>query len=187
MGRKSLEEQRREEILAAFERCIPKYGLEASLEQIADEAGVKRSLIRHYIGNREALVDELIARITGEYLAHVQTMSADVPATLDFLFADKSDYAHEDLIILQVLITAKDRYPQAKRSLQALFEALVRLFADDLAAAYPDKPAAAYTETAYLIIALSLGNESMMWLGMGADYHAAARRHAEMLLRQLEG
>ncbi|NJM06754.1 TetR/AcrR family transcriptional regulator [Candidatus Gracilibacteria bacterium] len=67
MGRKSLAEERREDILAAFERCIARYGIDVPLEQIADEAGVKRSLIRHYLGNRDELVEQVIERIAVEY------------------------------------------------------------------------------------------------------------------------
>ena len=48
MGRKSRAEERRELILAAFERCIAHHGIDVPLEQIADEAGVQRSLIRHH-------------------------------------------------------------------------------------------------------------------------------------------
>ena len=60
MGRPNLTEVRTAEILDAFERCVARYGLEgSSLERVAEEAGVKRSILRHYIGNRDEMITGL--------------------------------------------------------------------------------------------------------------------------------
>jgi AcrR family transcriptional regulator len=193
MGRKSLEAQRKEEILAAFERCIRTYGLDASLEQIADEANVKRSLIRHYIGNRDVLVDELIVRITGEVLEQVRTMGDGIPdsellgQTLDYLFRTDSAEDSTDRLLLQALMTAQNRYPLAKQSLQALFTEIVSLLAGDLMRLFPGRDATAYHETAYSILCLSFGNESMLRLGLSPAYNLAARQHAQQLIDRLKG
>jgi AcrR family transcriptional regulator len=193
MGRKSLEAQRTEEILAAFERCILKYGIDVSLEQIADEANVKRSLIRHYIGNRDALVNQVIERITSEFMQQIEALSADIPdselltRTLDYLFRSDSGYDATDQIILQVLISAQDRYPLAKQSLQQVFSAFIDLLAGDFARLLPGRTAQAYQAVAYSVLCLSLANESMMWLGLNAELNAAARRQAEFLIAQLKG
>lgn len=193
MGRKSLEAQRKEEILAAFERCIRKYGLEASLEQIADEANIKRSLIRHYIGNRDVLVDELIVRITAEVSEQVRTMGDGIPdselleRTLDYLFRTDGAYDATDQVILQVLMSAQDRYPLAKQSLQHLFDEIIALLAADLMRLYPGRDSAHYHGTAYSVLCLSFTNESMMWLGLDPNYNTAARQHAERLIGLLKG
>ena len=69
MGRKSLSEERAKQIINAFATCILKYGLhDSSLERIAEEAGVKRSIIRHYIGNRNEVLKALVDRITCRYI-----------------------------------------------------------------------------------------------------------------------
>ena len=68
MGRPNLTEIRSAEILDAFERCVARYGLEeSSLERVADEAGMKRSILRHYVGNREDLVQGLAERVVTKY------------------------------------------------------------------------------------------------------------------------
>ena len=68
MPRPSLKEQRTEEILDAFERCIHRVGLSgSSLEVIAEEAGMKRSILRHYIGNRDDILEALAARTISRY------------------------------------------------------------------------------------------------------------------------
>ncbi len=61
MPRKSLKEIRSEQILAAYATYITRYGLEgATQERIAEPAGVKRLIFRHYLGNREEMIDALI-------------------------------------------------------------------------------------------------------------------------------
>lgn len=63
MGRPAVTAQRREEILNAFEICVARYGVEgATLEKVAEQAGLARALIRHHLGNREVLIDALVDR-----------------------------------------------------------------------------------------------------------------------------
>ena len=51
MGRKSLANERREQILDAFAIYLRQHGFEGcTLERVAEIAGVQRSIIRHYIG-----------------------------------------------------------------------------------------------------------------------------------------
>ena len=53
MARPRVTAERREEILAAFARCVARDGVEgASLQQVADEAGLARGLLRHHLGQR---------------------------------------------------------------------------------------------------------------------------------------
>ncbi|MGI9303924.1 MAG: TetR family transcriptional regulator, partial [Gammaproteobacteria bacterium] len=57
MPRPSLKTQRTGEILDAFQRCIVKYGMQgASLERISEEADMGRTILRHYVGNRDDLI-----------------------------------------------------------------------------------------------------------------------------------
>jgi AcrR family transcriptional regulator len=72
MGRPSLADSRRAQILDAYEECVLQFGMEArSLEAIADQAGIKRSVVRHYMGNRaelrRAFVERIISRATRAY------------------------------------------------------------------------------------------------------------------------
>jgi hypothetical protein len=72
MGRPSLAESRRAQILDAYEECVLQFGMEArSLEALADQAGIKRSVVRHYMDNRaelrRAFVERIISRATRAY------------------------------------------------------------------------------------------------------------------------
>lgn len=192
MGRKSIAEERRQEILDAFERCIAQYGLEgSSLEQIADEAGVKRSIIRHYVGNRDALVEALVERVTKSYLAQVEREFADVApermvsAILDSLFLADSSYDPNERIVIDVLLTTKERYPRAKQLLRAMFEQLIDAFSQELQRAYPHASAEHCHHVAYTIWCISSTNDSLMWLGLPPNLGSSARSHAAALVQSL--
>lgn len=191
MARKDLTEERTEEILDAFARCMIKYGLDASLEQVAEEAGMTRSIIRHYIGNREEVVNRLIERITKAYVQELREAEANIPqaqmleTTLDYLFGTGPSYDDYDKLIIDVMMTGKDRYPAAKQSLRMMLEELVVMFTKDVALAYPQADEARCQQVAYSIICLALSNESFLWIGMNPSYNTAARASAEALLKTL--
>lgn len=192
MPRKSLANERREQLLNAFERCIVKYGLEAtSLEQVADEAGMTRSIIRHYIGNRDDLVGALVERrlresaqlLEAKYTGLSPTDS--VQLTLDTMFAAAPSIDERDRVILEIIFTTKGHYPRAKAMLRQAFEDLVRSFATDLRHAYPQATYKRCMQVSYAIICMSEMNEAFMWLGMPQRYNAHAREIAESLLKTL--
>ena len=60
MGRTSLAKQRRRQIVEALLRCIARDGLAASSTRaVAKEAGVRQSVLLHYFGNRDEMLEEL--------------------------------------------------------------------------------------------------------------------------------
>ena len=81
MARPDLSHERREQILDAFARCVARRGLAATtLEEVAQEAGMKRSILRHYIGNRAALVSALLDRLLGRWRQEMEEVAAYVAA-----------------------------------------------------------------------------------------------------------
>jgi AcrR family transcriptional regulator len=194
MGRKSLADERREEILAAFERCIGRYGIDVPLEQIADEAGVQRSLIRHYLGNRDELVDQVIARIAEAYPRRLAALlapalAAGTSGVLDFLFADalKDDgiEADWDAVIMAVVNTAQGRYPQAKERVAQIIVAMVEHLAEALAQLFPQATATRRYAVAYSLFCLAQMNDSLLWLGLAPRHTLLARASAACLLDDL--
>ena len=113
MGRPSIKEKRSAEILDAFGRCVARYGVEGStLERIANEAGVKRTLLRHYIGNRDELIEALGQRIEQDFLHRTRAIfdalpeSRRVETLLDTLFDPANQSDSDDVAIAQALISA---------------------------------------------------------------------------------
>ena len=64
MARPKIEDERREQILSAFEACVMRQGLaKTSLADVAAEAELPRSLVRYFVGNRDDMVELLVSRM----------------------------------------------------------------------------------------------------------------------------
>lgn len=63
MARPSIKQERRNQILDACETCLVRYGYAGTtLNRVADTAGLARPLIRHNLGNRDALLAATVER-----------------------------------------------------------------------------------------------------------------------------
>ncbi|MEW6079363.1 MAG: TetR/AcrR family transcriptional regulator [Thermodesulfobacteriota bacterium] len=61
MGRKSMADTRRQEIIDAFYRCVNSEGLaSASIRKIAGQAGVQPSVIHHYFKDRDEMIAQMV-------------------------------------------------------------------------------------------------------------------------------
>ena len=79
MARPDLSHERREQILDAFARCVAKRGLAATtLQEVAQEAGMKRPILRHYVGNRAALVSAVLERLLERWRQEMEELAAYV-------------------------------------------------------------------------------------------------------------
>ncbi|MDJ0841960.1 MAG: TetR/AcrR family transcriptional regulator [Acidobacteriota bacterium] len=192
MGRKSLKEERSSMILDAFERCVARFGLDGtSLENIAEEAGVKRGLIRHYLGNREALIIALAERVVARYRMVVDTMLTGLPAKgrgealLDALFPAETQSTTDDIMVMESLIAASDRIERVHRLMHDWMESYVRQIAGELGRAYPDSESEHCLAVAYGVIGIAFNHESLMPLRLSAAYATRARTCARLLVKSL--
>ena len=61
MGRKSMADTRRQEIITAFYHCVNDDGLaNASIRKIARQAGVQPSIIHHYFKDRDEMIENMV-------------------------------------------------------------------------------------------------------------------------------
>lgn len=194
MGRKSMAAERREQILAAFERCIIKYGLEgATLERIANEAGVKRSIIRHYIGNREAVVTALVERVMVEYEQQLALLwrwvrqSHWMTRLLDDLFAEPTaQEAQRDRVLRELFVSGAEQYPEAKARFVTIYEQMIEQVAQALGQVYGESSAEKQQEVAYAIFALSNAANDLQSIGLNSSYRQLGRQAAQALLDGLK-
>ncbi len=105
MPRPSLKEERREQILDAYERCLIRFGVEGStLEAVAKEAGLARALIRHNVGNRDELQQAAVVRFLERSDASLQELLDALPAQrplermIEWLFDPHSSDPHIALV-----------------------------------------------------------------------------------------
>jgi AcrR family transcriptional regulator len=193
MGRKSLAGERQEQILDAFAVCLRKDGFEGcTLERVAEEAGVQRSLIRHYIGNRDDLVTAAVNRIIAAYKAELAEaienlpQSALVPALLDYLFCleEESELTDYDMLI-NALWATHERNPNTRALLLNLYQEFETLVTDSLTYAYPNAPDAQRRSVAYAVMCLANDTWSLVSLGFPPSRTATARQMAEQLIASL--
>lgn len=192
MGRPSLAKQRKAEILDAFGRCVARYGLEGStLEKIAEEAGMRRSILRHYIGNRDELIEQLAEKVIAEYRQANQEYfktfgDRDRAKNLvECLLPSQSIGSTEQLLVIEGLIGAAPNYPNVRKLVFEYVDELVQLVAEQLKYISPKSTKTRCFETAYALVSISFNQESLQPLQLPPRYLKAARRVARQLIEDL--
>jgi AcrR family transcriptional regulator len=172
MGRKSLKSQRREQILGAFERCIVRFGLQgASLQKTADKAGVARSILRHYIGNRSDLLRALLKRLQKRYIQGLfSKLSNSTSVTLpddivDYLFEESFAFSDTDETVLRAMIEATARDADLRNEILDMYQTYEDDLTMSLVHAFPHASVSKCRSVAHIAIIASHGNYSLSWLG----------------------
>ena len=192
MGRPDLTEVRTAEILDAFEACVARYGLEgSSLELVAEEAGMKRSILRHYVGNRDELILALAKRVVAKYRDHLQvlakTASEDrrLDDLLSFFFPDMPVETASSLLVMESLIAAAPEYPEIRHLMSEYIDELVTLTGKQLRTVYPRATRQQCWSVAYGIVCICFNHESLVPLNLDPKYLKAARDTARRLAESL--
>ena len=101
MGRKSIAEIRREEIIAAFFEVVAHKGfLKATMREIAEAAGCSQGMLHHYFENKEAMVLGVMEYMVASYTAEIREEIAKRDSATDrmrFLFSWFLDLERFDL------------------------------------------------------------------------------------------
>ncbi|MEC8428395.1 MAG: TetR/AcrR family transcriptional regulator [Pseudomonadota bacterium] len=191
MGRPSVKAERTEEILDAFERCVARYGVEGtSLERIAEESGLRRSLLRYYIGNRDELVEALADRFITKGERLMQETIALLPnenkveALLEIFFAD---YEPDDSMALVAasLIASSSSYPKVQRKLRDWYDEFVLKISRVIQSDYPDADAERCWTIAVGVVGIYFNADSMEPLGLSGLYRKASIETCRLLLATL--
>lgn len=188
MSRPSLKDVRSNEILHAFAGCVARYGLEGStLEKISEAAGVKRTILRHYLGNREQMVEKLIEYVVNQFNNSTDELIAYLPETnrvkalLDTLFYFENS-SPVSAAIFQAFVAASDRHPQIRAGLLEFitrFEAAITL---ELAKEYPKASSDTCTKVSAAITALYFNADATAPLKPSQKWLKTQRESAELLL-----
>ncbi len=192
MARPSKKAERTEEILDAYERCVVRFGVEgATLQKVADECGLARPLLHHYVGNREDLLDALMARFAARSEAEDAELQRHLPATgrcratIELLFDARYASSSHDILLYQALMVAAQGRPALSDMLRRWYQSFVNDLSRELAAEYPRASADAVQAVATGIVALYFNADSMAPLmpagALFADSKAAALRLLETL------
>lgn len=192
MGRRNLSAERRQQVLEAASRCLARNGLAGTtLEKIAEESGLSRSHVRHYVGNRDdlllAVAQWVQERDDRAFAAAVEQASPEQRLTvvMDHLFGPWFLSEDDESAVIHALV-------QAGQSDQKLCEAMVSgyrstLSAIDsgLAAEFPGSTPAVRRGTAYGLLCLAVGNAMMADVDRSFASGGLIRVAGEALVAQL--
>lgn len=192
MARPEIKEDRREQILDAFETCVARYGLEgATLGKTAEIAGLARPLIRHNVGNREDLQQALVDRFLSQSRQSMENLIAFLPgqnrlkAMIDMLFDPR--YANPKLVqVFNALsAAAPDDRKLADRLQQWLQDFVLRL-ENVIRQDYPEASDRRISAVAAGLSGIYFNVEALYPIGDLGAYGEASREAALILADALE-
>ena len=186
-GRPSLAVQRRQEVLTAFVELIAERGLErVTLDDVALAAGVQRSTIRHYVGNRTDLVHGAVEVLTARYeLLIRESIGHDLSAiaVVDFMFSRRwVENLSSDDRALEVLFQEALRDDETRARLEKMYALLIDQLADAIRESRPDLPRTEAAQTAYQVVCLAEQNVRLQRLGFPWAQSSACHSLARSLL-----
>lgn len=169
-------------------RCVARFGLEgATLERIAEEAGLKRPLIRHNLGNRDEMTTALVEHVVSEFdsltlaIRHALPSDNRIDALLDLLFGSDST---DPKIVLAFAALTHHAQNDAETRVQlsgaiARYESFLR---EELARAFPAVAPKKIAAVAQGLMALSFNLDSLSPLAVHQSWRDATRDAADLLI-----
>jgi AcrR family transcriptional regulator len=187
VGRPKVDVERREQILSAFEACVIEYGLaKTTLQKVADKAGLPRSLVRYFVGNRAEMVQLLLNRMNEKADRSIAEQFPENPTLselLDLIF-DGAFNDHTSNLIVDQLWELSRRDAAVKQQLQQLYSGLKQRITAQMRAEGLPSPSR-HGDVAQCLIALGYGEACFEDLGMKTKRRNTSRVCADVLLAQL--
>ena len=192
MGRKSMVEVRRDEITSAVQRCIVRHGLaDTTMAMVAEEAGMQRSAISHFLGSREDVITAAIERSCDYYIDLILQVVGEVPperaaeALVKELIGGKRAEPRA-MVLFDEIITLAHHHDKACQSIERAYEVLRSELEKALEARNPAAPPSDRTAVARALMLLIDNEERFRVLDLFPDEGDATRRAAAMLLSRLD-
>lgn len=192
MARPDIKDERREQILDAFEACVARYGIEgATLARTAEAAGLARPLIRHNIGNREDLIEAMADRYTARSRQFIDAMVDALPGhggltvLIDWLF-DPQYLDTQRVQVANALLAASADDPAMAEFMRTWLADFVGSVEAVIASDHPDAPRDRIKAVAVGITGIYFNVEALYPLGDISALTAASREAARLLVASLE-
>jgi AcrR family transcriptional regulator len=190
MARAKIEDERKEQILKAFEACVIRHGLaKTTLQKVADEVGLPRSLVRYFVGNRGSMVDLLIARMiergeatlaTAQRAGEASTLGDLIDTIFAATFGDEtSNNVVGELWYLAIRdVTIRTRLADMySRITDAL---VVQMTAEEIGPGLAERE-----DVAQALLSLAYGEASFTDIGLKKPNSISSRRLADALISEL--
>ncbi len=187
VGRPKVGVERREQILVAFEACVIEYGLaKTTLQKVADKAGLPRSLVRYFVGNRAEMVQLLLNRMNEKADRSIAEQFPENPTLaelLDLIFDGAFTDNTTNLIVDQLWELSR-RDASVKQQLKQLYSRLKQRITAQMRKEGLPNPGR-HADIAQSLIALGYGEACFEDLGMKTKRRNTTRLCADALLAQL--
>lgn len=188
MGRPSRAGERKDQILRAAARSIVRHGLaDLTLERIAEESGLSRSHVRHYLGNRDELMQAVWEHVMTPYRDGIVAALAQEDAheglagVIDYLFGPELQRGDDDAVA-EALLAAAVHDSGLRAKVFATYQAIEAAMASGIRAAGADRDQDA-NELAYSVLSLAIGWSTLS----GLPFPESRRRGARHIARALVG
>lgn len=184
--------ERREQVLSAYMRAIALHGMSgATLDVISKEAGLKRPLVRHHLGNKHAMFDQLVEHVVTAFENRAHDVFGSLPdgadghALIERLF-QAAETGSPELVYVFAELTFRSgadaglasRLSKAIATFESLLKARIR-------ATFPNRPDDAVDAAAHGVLAIYFNAVSLAPLGLDAATKRNSRRAATALLMSL--
>lgn len=180
-------------MLDAFLTCVARYGVDgATLERIAAEAGLKRPLIRHHLGNREDMIQALAEHVVeafSEQTALFREALSDYPGLqvfVDALFSPDSTLDPRLNNAYQALIMSIADNPGLRDSLLSVMAKFYRLAIDIARTDAPEASESDCESVGQGIVDLYSMTESIAALKPPLEWRYASYNAAQRLASSLK-
>lgn len=184
---------RRPQIIRAAYEAIRKNGLPLpSYDQIANQAGISRQLIRHYFPDPVMLMEGVCNHMASAYRDCLMKgiiaagNSERISVFLDFYFNFLSGSGlpkPEDDVVYDAMLALAASSPSIRKNLFEQYSILQHTVAHEIQIANPSLPQTACREMAFLFVALMYGHWKMVAsLGFSADYNRVTREAVDRLI-----
>lgn len=179
--------ERSHTIVDCFIGLVAEHGvINVTLDQVATAAGVQRAVVRHYVGNKDSLVDHALRTLVERYTQLIRDQVGDEPtveAILDMLFSRQWTHgtSSEDRA-LDELFQVAVRDSEIRQGLKSAYQLLIDELADAIHRAHAGLPRPECVERAYAVVCLAEHNSTLQKLGMAKRYTTTNRRAAEKIV-----
>ncbi len=172
-GRPSVADERRRQIVDAFLELVAEEGLhDVRLHEVADRAGVARTAVRHFVGNRADLVELALVELARRYQVAARRALGPEPTVrelVDFLFGERWVHgdAHLDRVFDALRLDAAAS-PAGRVAVRGVYAQLHDEIVATLAREHPTAGRADVAAAAYAITCLSEQNVVLQGVGFDA-------------------
>lgn len=175
-SRSEIAAERRSEIIDAFIDCVRRLGIHgSSVEQVAKAAGVSRTLIFHYFGDMNSLLQAALERIVSSSVygltLHGEGLGAQErrKRLIDFIVNGEHFQTPSDVVLMAELVSLGVRDTGVGDLARRGYGESIATKDAELAFCYPEADAGARRAVAYALMCLSEMHWHFTAIGLGGE------------------